>query len=455
MRPIRHLAAMAGGACVMLGALAMAGPASAAPVSPHPMASVVPHDFTTDTITSVALSGTSVAFDQEPTLVANWSVIFKNRPTRTPVMGGVVDLREELPNNTEVDLCSNVPLSVDGTGSCRLSAEELLPGNYQIIAHFEGVLRVSNHSDSSQAPLAVTLAPATPQLTRVPQVFFGQESQEHFGVTVTSDTAEAPTGMFTVGVGGQSCGSTLANGVGGCDPLKDTTLQPGTYPVSLSYGGDSTHSSAAITPVNIVVSPGSTSTKVSLSSKRISFGQQQNERLTAQVSTPGSGTPSGSVQFLSDGQNACSSDPQLVNGTASCNLTGQLPAGTHAITAVYSGDSDFSTSTSQPVTLTVTVPTTTALTLSSPRAKFGREQAEKLTVKVRSVIRDGTPRGTVTIKAGNTVLCRAIALKNGAASCKLTARKLRPGTYHLTASYPGAGPFTASTSPRKTLTITK
>jgi hypothetical protein len=48
-----------------------------------------------------------------------------------------------------------------------------------------------------------------------------------------------------------------------------------------------------------------------------------------------------------------------------------------------------------------------------------------------------------------------ITLSNATSSCRLSPRKLRPGSYHLTARYAGAGLFTASTSPRKTLTVTR
>jgi hypothetical protein len=98
-------------------------------------------------------------------------------------------------------------------------------------------------------------------------------------------------------------------------------------------------------------------------------------------------------------------------------------------------------------------PTSTTLTLSAAKVKAGHEQAEHLTVRVKPAT-SGTPAGKVTIKAGSATLC-VITLKGAKGSCTLTARKLRPGRYQLTARYGGGTPYGPSTSPKKALTVTK
>lgn len=460
MRRLRHVAALAGSASIILGAVALASPASAAPLSPHPRPAAVPHDFNTDTVTGLSLSASSVAFDHEPGLKANFLVRFKNCATLgcipPPVSGGLADLRRVLADGTQVDLCSNVSIGSNGTGSCNLTAEELPPGSYQVIGHYEGVLHVANHSDSGPAALSVTRAATTAQLTAVPQVAFGQESAEDFGVTVTSGTSAAPTGNFTVALASDAalCSGQLASGIGRCSPAGDR-LDPGTYQVRALYLDDSTNSPSTSTFQTVTVTKGAAVTTLSLGPSRIGFGQQQNEQLTVHVAPVGAGTPAGQVTVREGNANICGAT--LANGVATCQLTpGQLAVGRHPLTASYSGDTRFDGTTSTPQTLTVTAPTTTALSLSRARVKFGSEQAERLTVTVKSTISGtGTPGGTVTITAGNNTICRAITLHSGKASCTLTARKLRPGTYHLTARYAGATLFTSSTSPRKTLTVTR
>jgi hypothetical protein len=47
-----------------------------------------------------------------------------------------------------------------------------------------------------------------------------------------------------------------------------------------------------------------------------------------------------------------------------------------------------------------------------------------------------------------------ITLKAGKGSCALTAKELKSGTYHLSASYPGKGGFSASASAARTLKVT-
>ena len=92
-----------------------------------------------------------------------------------------------------------------------------------------------------------------------------------------------------------------------------------------------------------------------------------------------------------------------------------------------------------------------SLTLSRSSVAYGHENAEKLTVKVTSPL-GGTPTGTVSIKIKSTVLC-TIRLADGAGSCTLSAKRLEPGTYSLTASYGGSTSYTG-TSASKTLKVT-
>jgi hypothetical protein len=46
-------------------------------------------------------------------------------------------------------------------------------------------------------------------------------------------------------------------------------------------------------------------------------------------------------------------------------------------------------------------------------------------------------------------------LRSGKGSCTLTAKQLKPGTYRLTASYPGKGGFTSSASAPRTLKVAR
>jgi hypothetical protein len=96
--------------------------------------------------------------------------------------------------------------------------------------------------------------------------------------------------------------------------------------------------------------------------------------------------------------------------------------------------------------------TSTALTVAPAKVAFGREKAAHLSVIVAGPSGD-TPSGKVTIKAGS-VTVGVITLARGKGGTALAASKLRPGTYHLTASYGGDPGNKASASGSKPLTVT-
>jgi hypothetical protein len=101
-----------------------------------------------------------------------------------------------------------------------------------------------------------------------------------------------------------------------------------------------------------VVNRDATSTSLVSSANPSVYGQQVTFTATVAASPPGSGTPTGPVTFL-DGSTPLGTG-NLSNGVATLS-TSSLAAGAHAITAVYGGDANFLTSTSNTVNQTVGV----------------------------------------------------------------------------------------------------
>jgi len=97
--------------------------------------------------------------------------------------------------------------------------------------------------------------------------------------------------------------------------------------------------------------------------------------------------------------------------------------------------------------------TATTLKLSAATVKYGHEQSEKLSVSVHPRT-GGTAGGKVTVIAGATTIC-VIKLASGKGSCRLTAKKLKPGSYRLTGIYSGDRTYDGSAYPDQTLTVTK
>ena len=160
----------------------------------------------------------------------------------------------------------------------------------------------------------------------------------------------------------------------------------------------------------------------------------QTVNFTATVVTNGIGTPSGTVTF-NDGSTLLGTS-SLSGGTAVVS-TAALPAGANSITATYSGDSNFSGSTSAVLLQDVLAPTTTILTSSLNPSKPG--VAVTFTATLTSAA--GTPSGTVQFLNGDTPL-KTVSLVAGVAQYKTT--KLPLGSNIITAIY--TGDFTGSTS---------
>src|SRR5262249_25162415 len=145
-------------------------------------------------------------------------------------------------------------------------------------------------------------------------------------------------------------------------------------------------------------------TKTTVSPVTISPVSGQSVTLTATVAPgTGTGTPTGTVSFLA------SLNGTSVNlGTANLSSTGvatltttKLTTGTDQITATYSGDTTYGTSTSPAVAVVVKqASTTTSLTASATSAVVG--QLVTLTAKISPVSPgSGTPTGSVTFFNGS------------------------------------------------------
>jgi len=196
-----------------------------------------------------------------------------------------------------------------------------------------------------------------------------------------------------------------------------------------------------------------TTTTMALSAASVVYGHEQAERVSVTVVANTGAPPTGTVTIKAGNTVACAIT--LHDRQGACTVpAAKFGPGTVTVAAYYGGAIVFQTSHSVAQTFTVVKATTkTALALSASAITFGQEQSERLSVAVAPQF-GGIPAGTVTIKAGSRTLC-AVTLKSGKGSCTLTPKELKPGTYQLTASYPGGTDFTGSASGPKTLTVGK
>jgi YVTN family beta-propeller protein len=227
--------------------------------------------------------------------------------------------------------CSNL---ISGTAT--LAVSSLDAGSHSITAIYNGD---GDYATSKSGPQAV-------QVTKKTAPGGGA------ALTVTIQNASRQYGtanpQFTYILSGDLVnGDTYASAVTGV-PVYTSTDTPGsptgsTFPISVN-GLSSANYTLAFVNGTLTITPGSSQTSLAISNNAVTYGTAVT--LTAKV-TPSVAT--GRVDFSSG-------SIVLGSGTVSggvATLTTVLPAGTYTITAMYLGDTDFGSSTSDPVNLTV------------------------------------------------------------------------------------------------------
>jgi len=126
--------------------------------------------------------------------------------------------------------------------------------------------------------------------------------------------------------------------IGAKATLKTNALGAGTQIITAIYSGDGNFLVSAAGPLKQIVNQDGTTTSIRSSANPSVVGQKVTFTATVTASLPGSGTPTGRVTFW-DGSKILGSG--TLSGGSASYATSSLSAGTHPITAVYSGDTDF------------------------------------------------------------------------------------------------------------------
>lgn len=231
-----------------------------------------------------------------------------------------------------------------------------------------------------------------------------------------------------------------------------------TIAVDLNKDGKADVLSGGTVLLNIYGSAPSTlaTTTTALTANPASVAANGSVVLTATIASATAGTPTGTVTFK-DGATSLGF-VTLASGTASYTAK-SLSVGAHSITAIYSGDNTFSTSTSSTVMVSVTaavstVATTTTLSASAPSFFSGTNVSFSATVAATSG--SAIPTGTVTFTDGSTTLGTGTLDATGKATFATTT--LAVGSHSVVATYGGATTasaiFTGSASAAVTVTVT-
>ena len=212
-------------------------------------------------------------------------------------------------------------------------------------------------------------------------------------------------------------------------------LGSGTHNVDASYGGDSIFLGSLSTTIPVLAAPTPTTTTLSVSP---TSGTLSGAPLTLTatlspytVGPPTTTTNGDTVNFFNGA--TLLGHGTLTNGVATLT-TSALPIGSDALSAVFVGDSNYLTSTSS--TLNVTV---AAILITSAPDPSTYGQSVVITASVAA-----GATGTVTFMDGSTTLGTSNIASNTAT---LSTSTLIVGNHNLTGVYNGDGSHSAATSP--------
>jgi Bacterial Ig-like domain (group 3) len=285
-------------------------------------------------------------------------------------------------------------------------------------------------------------------------ITYGDEQAENISVTVaTSGNGETPpVGTVTVGSGTAivCMFSLLLAGTGSCS-LKAAALPPGADKLTASYAGNADFASSISAAEPLTVAKEPTTTAVSLSATKVTYGAEQHERISVAVKPALGGIPTGQVTVKVGSAVICVITLRSARGMCSPSPA-RLGTGRHKFTALYGGSGDVTSSASAARTLLVARASSgSTLSLSAVNVTYGSEGSEKISVKV-SPRYTGTPGGTVTVKANGATLA-VIRLRSGTGSYTLSTKRLAVGGYSLAATYSGNADFGPSASGKRSLTV--
>jgi SH3-like domain-containing protein len=309
-----------------------------------------------------------------------------------------------------------------GHGSGSVAVSNLAVGSHSLTAVYRGD---TNDGGSTSPGITQTVNQAsttTALSTTPPSPAYGQNV-----TLIASVSPSGATGTFTFKDGSKTIST--ANVDHGSGSYTVTTLSVGSHSFTAVYSGDSTYLTSTSSPAPVTVGQATTTTTLTSSVNPTTYGQSST--LTASVS-PSQAT--GTVTFK-DGSTTVGT-ATLSHGSGTLAIS-SLTVGSHSLTAVYSGDTNDATSTSNTVTQALSkASTTTTLASSLTPSNLGQ------LVTFTAIVTPSTATGTVTIN-GSTPL-GTITLVHGVGS--LSTSDLRLGSQTVTATYNGGTAYVTSTS---------
>lgn len=357
-------------------------------------------------------------------------------------------------DNTSTQVATSGVLPLDGSGQATFTTNLMKAsgGPYEVTATYSDDSNY-NASDNLASPYPQTVKKADTSLSIDADVPDPSIEGLPYDVTWTvivvtpgSEATGAPTGTVEVEDSESTpntCSNAVENGATGCAMTSTTAMS---QTLTATYAGDADYKGSSNTE----------SHEVSSAATSITVNADINPQLlkgdvtfiaTLTPDTAGGPPPTGTVTFK-DGGAQIGTDS---NGTDGWSTTYAFSmAGAKSITAEYSGDLVYSTSTSSPITQNVSkLDVTLEIATDDPDPS---EIGESYDVTWTIVTNDPapatapllTPGGNVEISDGNPLVTCSNAIANGAVGCSIAS--LTAGGKTLSAQYPGDANFNAAST---------
>ncbi|HZT84841.1 MAG TPA: Ig-like domain-containing protein [Gaiellaceae bacterium] len=264
-------------------------------------------------------------------------------------------------DGTSTITCESGSSSFNGTtATCKVTYSSVTGGSpHAITAVYSGdgnyLGSTSNEVDQIVNQASTTTAVASNHNPAVT----GQSVTYTATISVTAPGSGTPTGTVNFKDGGTTitgCGTqTISGGQATCTVAGGYTASGGSHTITAVYSGDTNFNGSTSSNLSQTVNPAATSTALASNNNPSVTGQSVTYTATISVTAPGSGTPTGTVNFKDGGTTITGCGTQTISGGQATCTTSYASAGSHTITAVYSGDTNFNGSTSSNLTQSVNI----------------------------------------------------------------------------------------------------
>lgn len=373
----------------------------------------------------------------------------------------------------------------------------MLPGgtSYTVKAHYEGnvtyggsdsnAVTVTVTPESSKTALrVVTFDPTSGQITNPNATTFAYGSPYLLRADVTNSSGVdcfapasgsasygCPTGTVALTDNGNALG-TSAFGLNSQGYAEGQSIQltGGSHSLAANYGGDNSYNASSTTDA-VTVTPAATTTTTTFNPtfQYVVIGTPFGIDALTQTQSGGA-APTGTYT-VSDGSTQLSGTgtfygfaataKQFATAQESIDVSVSGPSGTHTLTVKYSGDSNYSGSTSAPVTVNALYPVAINESASPNNIIYGNSLVLTATMDTTNPASNAAlkPTGTISFEGVNSPITGPVTTtvtqdSNGNWEMVATVTTSPPNTEQINATYSGDSNYAGGTDYNLVVTVT-